>query len=176
MELIKPRVVPLEFDGWYATITPRLVASLTLMCGDRDTAADAVAEALSRALERWDRVRVMDAPEGWVYRVAVNVWKRRQRRASMGAALHRRAATGGDGTDRHDGLPVEVRDLLDRLPPREREVVVLRLVLGLSQAETARLLGIAEGSVGSALHDARRRLQATIRSIDDDTSDTEVHS
>jgi DNA-directed RNA polymerase specialized sigma24 family protein len=55
-------------------------------------------------------------------------------------------------------------------------VVVLRLVLGLSQAETARLLGIAEGSVGSALHDARRRLQATIRSIDDDTSDTGVHS
>lgn len=169
----EPRVVPLTFDAWYVAVTPRLVGSLTLMCGDRDAATDAVAEALSRALERWDRVRVMDAPEGWVYRVAVNVWKRRQRRASLGAVLHRRAAAGTDDADRFDGLPVEVRDLLERLPDREREVVVLRLVLGLSQAETARLLGIAEGSVGSALHDARHRLQGTIHASE---NDTEVHT
>jgi RNA polymerase sigma-70 factor (ECF subfamily) len=172
MDATEPRVVPLDFEQWYPSIAPRLLASLTLVCGDRDLAADAVAEGLARALERWERVRVMQAPEGWVYRVAVNVWKRRQRRAALGVVLHRRAAAGADAVDRVDGLPVEVRDLLVRLPAREREVVVLRLVLGLSQAETARLLGIAEGSVGSALHDARQRLQSAIRAGD---HDSEVH-
>ena len=48
------------------------------------------------------------------------------------------------------------------LPPRQREVVVLRYLLDCSTAETARTLGIAEGSVKSILSRARIVLAQTL--------------
>jgi RNA polymerase sigma-70 factor (ECF subfamily) len=59
-------------------------------------------------------------------------------------------------------LPVEVRELVDSLPRRQREVLVLRLVLGLSQAETAAVTGLAEGTVASTLSDAKRSLRSAM--------------
>ena len=71
------------FERWYDATAPRLVASLTLVCGDPEQAADAAAEAFARALERWKRVAAMENPEGWLHRVAVNVLRRQARRRSL---------------------------------------------------------------------------------------------
>jgi RNA polymerase sigma-70 factor (ECF subfamily) len=49
------------------------------------------------------------------------------------------------------------------LPERQREVLVLRLVEGMSTAETARLLHCAEGTVKAALHHATRHLQNLLK-------------
>ena len=49
------------------------------------------------------------------------------------------------------------------LPPRQRAVLVLRLYSGLSEAETAEVLGCSVGTVKSQLHDARRRLAAEMQ-------------
>ena len=113
------------------------------------------------SLERWRRVRVMDAPESWTYRVAVNVWKRQQGRTALGRLLLRRTVPRSEHTT-SAGLPVEVRELVDSLPRRQREVLVLRLVLGLSQAETAAVTGLAEGTVASTLSDAKRSLRSAM--------------
>lgn len=67
-----------DFEQWYRTEHPRLLASLTLVSGDPDLAGEAVDEALARALERWERVRAMDSPGGWVYTVALHQLRRRQ--------------------------------------------------------------------------------------------------
>jgi RNA polymerase sigma-70 factor (ECF subfamily) len=153
---------PRDFDSWYATTAPRLLASLTLVTGDQHAAADATAEAMARALERWRRVREMEAPEASTYRVAVNVWKRQQRRNTVGRSLLRRTVPRSEHSTT-TALPVELRQLVDSLPRRQREVLVLRLVLGLSQAETATLTGLAEGTVASTLSDAKRSLRTALQ-------------
>ena len=62
-----------DFAGFYADAVERVIAGLAVYCGDWDAAGDAAAEAFTRACERWGRVGRMERPEGWVYRVGVNV-------------------------------------------------------------------------------------------------------
>jgi hypothetical protein len=50
-------------------------------------------------------------------------------------------------------------DLLARLPAKQREILLLRIVLGLSAEETARVIGSTPGSVRVAQHRALLRLQ-----------------
>ena len=69
-----------DFGGWYQASHPRVVAALTVAAGSAEVAEDATAEAFVRAYERWDRVRRMASPDGWLYRVALNLLRRRQRR------------------------------------------------------------------------------------------------
>jgi DNA-directed RNA polymerase specialized sigma24 family protein len=56
----------------------------------------------------------------------------------------------------------ELKAAFDRLPPRLRATAVLRLYVGLSEAETAEVLGCSTGTVKSNLHDARKRLGKTL--------------
>jgi RNA polymerase sigma-70 factor (ECF subfamily) len=52
-----------------------------------------------------------------------------------------------------------LQDAVLALPDRQREVVLLRLVEGMSTAETARLLQCSEGTVKASLHHATRKLR-----------------
>ncbi|MFB9838911.1 sigma-70 family RNA polymerase sigma factor [Actinoallomurus acaciae] len=52
------------------------------------------------------------------------------------------------------------RDLLDRLPEHQRELVLLRVVAGLSAEETGNVLGMSAGAVRVAQHRAIARLRA----------------
>ena len=58
--------------------------------------------------------------------------------------------------------PDGLADLLATLPRQQRVAVALYYVDGLSVAEVAAAMGLAEGSVKSHLHDARRRLRAVL--------------
>lgn len=107
--------------------------------------AEATDEAMSRALARWDTIGGYDDPAGWVYRVGLN-WARswlRRRRHHTDEVL--------DPAER----PAPVDDRVDvsaapaGLDVAHRSVVVLRHLLGYSTAETAEVLGIAEGTVKS---------------------------
>src|SRR5687767_12579604 len=71
------------FETWYVSEHPRVLAALTWVAGDPDVAADATDEAFARAYADWRRVERMASPGGWVYRVALNVVRRRMRRAAF---------------------------------------------------------------------------------------------
>ena len=58
--------------------------------------------------------------------------------------------------------PDELETLLASLPPQQRTAVALYYVDELSVAEVAAAMELAEGSVKSHLHDARRRLRAVL--------------
>ncbi len=148
-------VVAPSFEQWYRHQHPRLVNALTVVAVDAELAREAAAESFTRALERWDRVSKMDAPAAWVYRVAVNVIRRKMRRAAFErAALTSRRAEAVE-------LPVlapEVWAAVRVLPVRQRTAIALRYVLDLPQHEVARLMGVAPGTVSATLTKARARL------------------
>jgi RNA polymerase sigma-70 factor (ECF subfamily) len=50
-----------------------LLGQLVLLCGDRAEAEDALQEAFARAAVRWRRLRSDEAPEAWVWRMALNL-------------------------------------------------------------------------------------------------------
>lgn len=58
----------------------RLVRALTIIAGDRETAADAVQESFIRLVRCWDRVSTYEDPAGWVRRVALNQIRDHHRR------------------------------------------------------------------------------------------------
>ena len=74
--------------------------------------------------ERWDRVRAMDDPTGYLYRTAMNAFRSRVRRALTAA---RRAVTMGEQHD--DFARIDERDAmaraLGRLSRRQRAAMVV---------------------------------------------------
>lgn len=159
------------FAGWYREQHPRVLAALTIVAGSADVAADATAEAFVRAYERWDRVRTMGSPGGWLYRVALNVVRRRARRLGRERDLVRRAvlrtALPAPATSTApSALQPEVWAAVRALPDRQRTAVALRYVLDLPEAEVAALMGITRGAASSYLTTARHTL-ATRLATDD---------
>lgn len=141
-------------EDLYGATYPRLVATLTLVTGSRADPEDLVQEAFARLLPRWERVRLYDDPEGWVRSVAMREATSRWRRARVASAgllrLGRRASDAAASS-----TSVDVADLLAGLPVNLRQVLVLHYGVGLSVAEVARALGVAEGTVKSRLSRAR---------------------
>lgn len=142
------------FVVFYERTRAPLHRALTATLGDPQLAADAGDEAMARAAERWTRVSQLQRPDGWVYRVGVN-WASSWRRKWA-----RRPTLPAEALDRHhlDASAQDLVAMLAPLPLPQRQMLVLRHVLGYSTAETAAALGVAEGTVKSGLHRARRRL------------------
>ena len=123
------------------------------LIGDPGLATDVAQEAFTRLFARWGRVR---DPRAWVYYVATNlatdVWRRAQREKALVLAL---APTAGLTAASHDPW---LRDLVDRLPERLREAVLLHYYADLPIEEVARLTRRPVGTVKRRLHEARALL------------------
>jgi RNA polymerase sigma-70 factor (ECF subfamily) len=157
-----------DFESWYRREHPRLVTSLLLVAGDIHAAQEAADEAFARALVRWDRVGDMESPNGWTYRVALNVLRRRGRRA----AVERRLLARHPAPLNVPPPAGEAWDAVKHLPPRQRSVVVLRFVADLTEEQVGMALGVSRSTISSTLADARRTLARLL--ADDDTAPMEV--
>jgi RNA polymerase sigma-70 factor (ECF subfamily) len=157
-----------EFDAWYVREHPRVVAALAAITGRPELAADAADEAFVRACERWGRVGRMASPGGWVHTTALNVARRQLRRTEHERRVVARITISpGDASPSApepapDGWSPEMWTALLALPPRERQAVAWRYVAGLPVAEVAAAMGVAVGTVTSALHAARGRLAVAL--------------
>jgi RNA polymerase sigma-70 factor (ECF subfamily) len=150
-----------DFDAMFEAHYTRLVRALTVVAGDAEAAADAVQEAFVKAHLRWRRIRRYDDPVGWVRRVAINQLRDEHRRSERKRRALARLALSSEAT----AAPAELDEfdrLLRALPRRQRAATALFYVDGLTIAEIADALAIAEGSVKSHLHDARRRLRPVL--------------
>ncbi|GIF25559.1 RNA polymerase sigma-70 factor (sigma-E family) [Actinoplanes tereljensis] len=124
----------------------RVLAYLT--CGDWQAAEDAVAGALARLYLRWNKVSAPDAyVRTMVVRAAIGEKRRPWRReSSAGDALPDRPGPDLSG-DVDEKLRLQAA--LRKVPPRQRAVLVLRFLEGLSVDETAEILGCRAGTVKS---------------------------
>jgi RNA polymerase sigma-70 factor (sigma-E family) len=149
-----------EFTAWVERTAGSLRGTAYLMCGDRHTADDVVQDALVRVYERWHRIRP-EAATAYARRVVTSVVVDRSRRPWRREVSHDRLPEPAAVTDAE--TTYDVVGALGQLPPRQRAVLVLRFFDDLDVAETARLLGISEGTVKSTTARGLERLRELMR-------------
>ncbi|HXT91642.1 MAG TPA: SigE family RNA polymerase sigma factor [Trebonia sp.] len=141
-----------EFREFMRNRASTLHQSAYLLCGDWHLAHDLVQDTLVKAYQHWPRVRHADSPDAYVRRILLNEargrWRRRERVMPVPRFTEEREPATPDATDeiaRRAGL----QQALLALPLRQRATIVLRYLEGLSERETAAVLGCSEGTVKS---------------------------
>jgi RNA polymerase sigma-70 factor, ECF subfamily len=122
------------------------------LCGDEQTARDVAQEAFVRLFGRWVEVR---EPRAYLYIVATNYLRRMGRRRDWESAALALAYARPDDVAPPDS---DIRDLVERLPRRRRDVVLLYYFADLPVALIARQLRTPEGTVRRLLSEARTDL------------------
>jgi RNA polymerase sigma-70 factor (sigma-E family) len=155
-----------DFEAFFRAEYDHLFQAAYLLTGSRHEADDIAQEALLRAFERWDRVSSMDSPAGYVYRVALNLNRSRLRKVAVRA---RRifAVVPGDDSTAAVLASRQVLDALSKLPPGQREAIVLTAWLGMDSEEAGQVLGIDPSSVRGRLHRGRAALRALLGESDE---------
>jgi RNA polymerase sigma-70 factor (sigma-E family) len=135
-----------------------------VLIGDRGLAEEVVQEVLLRVYARWTKISALDSPEHYVRRMIVNEylsWRRRWGRVVPHAdppvptLVPDHAATHAE----RDALRTE----LDKLPKRQRTVLVLRYYAGMSDAEIAEVFGCGGGTVRGYASRALAALRVELR-------------
>lgn len=153
----------LPFEEFYRDQRATIGRALAITLGDTHLASEAVDEAMARAYQRWSRVQALDNPGGWVYRVGLNWSRSMLRRASRPAPAW---VTTADVVVDGGGLDPTIDRALAQLSIQQRAVVVCRLLIGYSEAQTAAALGVRPGTVKSRLARATARLQSLLSPLD----------
>jgi RNA polymerase sigma-70 factor (ECF subfamily) len=150
-----------DFAEFYRRSKDECLFTVLVSVGDRDMAADVVAEAFARAWASWRTVSRHPAPQAWVVRTALNVnisrWRRRRREvpvADPARIADLAAAPGSAGS-----VDPRIMAALMRLSARQRQVVALRLFLDLDTEHAAEVLGLAPGTIQAHLGRAMAALR-----------------
>jgi RNA polymerase sigma-70 factor (ECF subfamily) len=150
-----------SFEEFYEANFRRLYTALCLVTGNRHEAGEIAQDAFVRVFERWDRVGTVDDPTGYLFRVAMNVFRNRYRRASLALRRALSLAPATDdlaAVDTHD----EVVRLLRTLSPPQRAAVLLTAILDYSARDAGRMLGIRTSSVRSLTTRARAQMKQKV--------------
>jgi RNA polymerase sigma-70 factor (sigma-E family) len=146
----------------YVAAYPRLVQTLSLVCGNRADAEEVVQEAFVRLVAKWPTVGGYDDPEAWArlvaFRLAASRWQRARHRLAAARKLTTEPRTEPLADDRVDTLRA-----LATLPINQRQVVVLHHMLDLPVEQVAAELGVPVGTVKSRLSRARATLAPLLR-------------
>ena len=160
-----------EFREFIRNRASPLHQSAYLLCGDWHLAHDLVQDTLVKAYQHWPRVRQADSPDAYVRRILLNEargrWRRRERAVPVPRFPEGREPAAPDAADeiaRRSGL----QQALLALPLRQRATVILRYMEGMSERETAAVLGCSEGTVKSQ----SARALGTLRTFLDRTEST----
>jgi RNA polymerase sigma factor (sigma-70 family) len=148
-------VAPESFEAFFDRLLPRAIGVGRRILGSLSDGEDAAVEGLARAYLRWTELSQAPHRDAWVLRVTANAAYDQLRRE-----VRTRRHASPEQAPRDDRHAVELREtllpLLRRLSRRQREVVILSYMVGLTQEEIAELLGC---SVGSVKVHARRGLE-----------------
>jgi RNA polymerase sigma factor (sigma-70 family) len=157
---------PAAFGEFVGAVEPRLRRALVAAYGS-EAGRDAAADALAWAWQHWDRVRAMDNPGGYLWRVG---------QTSVRRSSRRRVREVVDGRefelelieDQRGERQVEpaLSGALEALSPQQRAAVVLVHGHGYSLSEAGEALGCSVSTIRNHVARALRRLQAALE-VDD---------
>ncbi|MFE0593055.1 RNA polymerase sigma factor [Micromonospora echinospora] len=145
-----------DFDDFVARTRSATLARAIMYCGRRPDAEDAVQEAYLAAYLHWSELR---EPRAWVettvrrrFAREAGRWWSRWRRTELEVPV---AATS---TPDEEAAAVAVLRSVGLLPPRQRQVLIMICLEGMSYRQVADEVGISVGAVGANLAKARERL------------------
>ncbi|MGH7611052.1 MAG: RNA polymerase sigma factor [Candidatus Dormibacteria bacterium] len=146
-------------ERWIGLYGDLALRTAYLYLGDRGLAEDCVQEALLSAWRARARLRDPGAERGWLMTIVANAARSmlRRRVPVPTDAIPQEPAPGDAFAEL--ALAADLRRALALLTSEQREVIVLRVYLDLSVEETARTLGVAEGTVKSRLNRALEALR-----------------
>lgn len=144
-----------DFDGRFGELYRVAYRVGYRLLGRHEAAQDVAQEALTRAFVHWKRVDRHPDPEAWVARVSSNLACDAWRRATPPVPPRRPGET--DEPQATVDMRIDLHAALNRLPKRQREVIVLRYLADLPERSVATALGC---SSGSAKQHATRALNA----------------
>ena len=148
-----------DFRVFFNDLLPKVMRVAQQVSGDRADAEDIAAEAFARAFARWGRLRNLPYRDAWVVRVAANLGVDLIRRRSRPPIAV--TSKSSDWTDLVE-LRMTFRLCLDRLSRAQREVVILRYLADMSEAEVAAVMKIRPGTVKSHLRRALQTLRGEL--------------
>lgn len=150
-----------EFREFYERLQPRATSVARRLIGSGAVAEDLAAEGFARAYARWSTVRSHPNPDAWLLRVVGNLAIDHVRHEARRPVLR---DDGGrpDGAGEAATLRVDLARALRRLSGRQREVVVMRYLIDLTEEDVAVSLGMSTGSVKTHLHRATTKLRSDL--------------
>jgi len=148
-----------RFDEFFEDAHERLFKALYFVTGNRQDAEDVMQDAFLRLWERWDEIERLTDPTGYLFRVALNGFRMRRRRAAM--ALRKILPVVEERDVFADAeMRADVRRLLLGLTPRQRAALVLVDLLGYPSEQAASILRVRPSTVRALATQGRRALRA----------------
>jgi RNA polymerase sigma-70 factor (ECF subfamily) len=155
-----------SFEEFFEAESRTLFRRLWLITGNRAEAEEIMQDAFLNMWERWDRVSGLDDPTGYLYRTAMNVFRRRYQRTVM-ALRHTVGLSSGTDEFAHADERHAVRAILATLSPRQRAALVLTEMLGFSSEDASRALGVRPGTVRALAFQGRAAFRKAVE-VDDE--------
>ena len=153
-----------RFREFVNTRQQSLLRTAYLLTGDWGTAEDLVQTALTKTYLARHRIRDANAVEAYARAAMVTTstsWWRRRWHGERPTEELPESPAGADRTAAYDDRD-ELWRHVRKLPPRQRAVLVLRYYEDLSEAETARLLGVSVGTVKSQTSRSMQTLRSSL--------------
>lgn len=143
----------------------RLYRTAYSWCFDPQLAEDLAQEALTKAYKNLDRLRCLDAMDGWLFDILTNCWRdhlRRRRTTEDIDDFAESAELSAESDEEQVETVARVRAAIARLPLGQRQVLSLVDLEGFSYDEVARMLHIPGGTVTSRIVRAREALRRSL--------------
>ena len=156
-----------EFDAFYRRSKDKCFRAVLASVANTAEADDVLAEAYTRAWQRWDHVSTHPAPEAWIVLVAMNLHRDNWRSNRFWPRLRPANNVPAPELD----LDIDLLQALRQLPERQRDVVVMRILLDHDNEQVAQTLGIAPATVSVHLHRGLAALLLQISPTTDDLND-----
>jgi RNA polymerase sigma-70 factor (ECF subfamily) len=163
VELRRERKAPVErqsFERLFLDQHDRLYRALYFITGSPDDAEELMQDAFLKLWERWDSIGVIEDPVAWLFRVSLNGFRMRARRARVAA---RRLVPIASPRDPFEDVNIreDVRRMLRSLPQRQRAALVLTEIFDYSSEQAAHILGIRPTTVRVLASQGRAALRTT---------------
>ena len=150
-----------RFDAFFVEEHERLFKALYFVTGNREDAEELMQEAFLRLWERWHEIDRIDDPTAYLFRVALNAFRSRRRRAAT--AIRKLTPVAEVGRDEFTDaeMRADVRQLLIGCTPRQRAALVLVDLLGYPSEQAARILGVRPSTVRVLASQGRKTIRGT---------------